>query len=197
MSLAHTRPALILIDVQQGFAHEDFFGGHRNNPDAEQRCGQLLAAWRQLRLPVFHIRHSSQNPLSPLHASHAGFRFHPAVQPQGDEPVITKTVNSAFIGTDLKERLDQAGIRTVVIAGITTNHCVSTTTRMAGNYGFAVYCVHDACACFDRAGALGEQFSADTIHRTALANLHGEFAQVIDTEEVLQQVLPAAAPLAD
>ena len=177
------------MDVQQGFAHEAFFGGNRNNKDAEQRCGQLLQTWRTLRLPVFHIRHSSQNPLSPLHASHAGFRFCPTVQPQGDEPVITKTVNSAFIGTDLKDRLDDACITTLVVAGITTNHCVSTTVRMAGNYGFTVYCVHDACACFDRAGALGEQFSADTIHRTALANLHGEFARVVSTKEVLQQGL--------
>ena len=99
-------PALLLIDVQQGFAQEDFFGGNRNNPEAEAHCGQLLAAWRARGLPIFHVRHSSQNPHSPLHASSSGFQFCAQVQPQGDEPVITKTVNSAFIGTNLKERLD-------------------------------------------------------------------------------------------
>ena len=129
-------------------------------------------------------------PAIALACQHAGFRFYPKVQPQGDEPVIAKTVNSAFIGTDLKKRVDDAGITTLLVAGITTNHCVSTTVRMAGNYGFTVYYVHDACACFDRAGALGEQFSsADTMHRTALANLHGEFARVVSTKEVLQQGL--------
>ena len=182
-------PALLLIDVQQGFAQEDFFGGNRNNP-AEAHCGQLLAAWRARGLPIFHVRHSSQNPHSPLHASSSGFQFCAQVQPQGDEPVITKTVNSAFIGTNLKERLDALGITTLVIAGITTNHCVSTSVRMAGNYGFAVYCAHDACACFDRTGILGEHYPAETIHLTALANLHGEFAQVASTAHILRMLSP-------
>ena len=110
------------------------------------------------------------------------------MQPQGDEPIITKTVNSAFIGTDLKERLNALGITTLVIAGITTNHCVSTSVRMAGNYGFTVYCVHDACACFDRTGILGEHYPAETIHLTALANLHEEFAQVASTAHILNML---------
>ena len=187
-SFANTKPALLLIDVQQGFVQEDFFGGNRNNPEAEAHCGQLLAAWRAWGLPIFHVRHSSQNPHSPLHASSSGFQFCAQVQPQGDEPVITKTVNSAFIGTNLKERLDALGITTLVIAGITTNHCVSTSVRMAGNYGFAVYCAHDACACFDRTGILGEHYPAETIHLTALANLHGEFAQVASTAHILRML---------
>ena len=191
MAFADTNPALLLIDVQQGFAQEDFFGGNRNNRDAEQHCGQLLAAWRARGLPVFHVRHSSQNPQSPLHASHAGFAFCPQVQPQGDEPVITKTVNSAFIGTDLKAWLDDLRITTLVVAGITTNHCVSTSVRMAGNFGFAVYCAHDACACFDRTGVWGEHYPAETIHRTALANLHGEFAQVASTAHILRMLSPS------
>lgn len=111
------------------------------------------------------------------------------MQPQGNEPVITKTVNSAFIGTDLKKRMDDACITTLLVAGITTNHCVFTTVRMAGNYGFTVYCAHNARACFDRAGVLGEQSSADTMHRTALANLHGEFVRLVSTRQVLQQGL--------
>jgi nicotinamidase-related amidase len=189
-SFANTKPALLLIDVQQGFVQEDFFGGNRNNPEAEAHCGQLLAAWRARGLPIFHVRHSSQNPHSPLHASSSGFQFCAQVQPQGDEPVITKTVNSAFIGTNLKERLDALGITTLVIAGITTNHCVSTSVRMAGNYGFAVYCAHDACACFDRTGILGEHYPAETIHLTALANLHGEFAQVASTAHILRMLSP-------
>ena len=58
MAFADTNPALLLIDVQQGFAQEDFFGGNRNNPEAEAHCGQLLAAWRARGLPIFHVRHS-------------------------------------------------------------------------------------------------------------------------------------------
>lgn len=182
------KPALILIDVQQGFAEEAYFGGSRNNPDAEKRCADLLAAWRAHALPIFHVRHSSLLPDSPLHSGHDGFRFVPEVMPLAEETVITKTVNSAFIGTDLQSRLWKANISTLVIAGLTTNHCVSTTVRMAGNLGFSVYCVHDACAAFARTGIRGEHYDADTIHYTALANLHDEFAQVCASDDLLARI---------
>lgn len=185
-------PALILIDVQQGFAHADYFGGGRNNPAAEQHCGALLAAWRAQHLPVFHIRHSSSLPHSPLHASHPGFQFAPEVMPQAGEILLTKTVNSAFIGTDLHEKLQAQGITTLVMAGITTDHCVSTSVRMAGNLGYQVYCVHDACATFARRGIRGETYDADTIHYTALASLHEEFAQVVASETLFAQLAAAA-----
>src|SRR5690606_33488629 len=133
--------ALLLIDVQQGFLEEDFWGGNRNNKNAEEICAQILNQFRALQLPIFHVRHSSTNPQSKLHASNPGFAFNPLVEPLNNEPIITKNVNSAFIGTDLKERLDSQNIQTLVIVGLTTNHCVSTTTRMAGNYGYETYLI--------------------------------------------------------
>ena len=103
------------------------------------------------------------------------------VKPIGGEPVIEKDVNSAFIGTDLKERLESKGIKDLVIVGLTTNHCVSTSTRMAGNLGFHVLLISDATATFDLVGISGELFDAETIHQTALASLNNEFAKVINT----------------
>ncbi|WP_080780093.1 cysteine hydrolase family protein [Chryseobacterium phocaeense] len=187
-NLRDSQPALILIDIQNGFLDENYWGGNRNNKDAEKISGMLLEKWRTLDLPVFHIRHSSVNTESKLHESDPGFQFNDYVLPEDEECVITKHVNSAFIGTDLKERLDQQNINTLVIVGITTNHCVSTTARMAGNFGYKTYVISDATAAFDRVGINGEKYDAELIHHTALANLNEEFATVWDSEKLLREL---------
>ncbi|MBB6370755.1 nicotinamidase-related amidase [Chryseobacterium shigense] len=188
IKLRDKNPALILVDIQKGFLDENYWGGNRNNKNAEKISGVLLEKWRELRLPVFHIRHSSANPESKLHESDPGFQFNDYVLPQNNEPVITKNVNSAFIGTDLKERIDEQGINTLVIVGITTNHCVSTTARMAGNFGYETYVISDATAAFDRLGINGEKYDAELIHLTALANLNDEFASVWNSEKLLNEL---------
>lgn len=186
MGLRDKQPALLVIDVQQGFEDEDYWGGNRNNPNAEKICGEILQRWRDYKLPIFHIRHSSLEPKSRLHPSHAGFAFNQYVLPQTGEPIITKNVNSSFIGTDLKQQLDVKDISTVVIIGLTTNHCISTTTRMAGNYGYQTYLISDATATFDRVGIHGEKYDAELMHQTALASLNHEFATVLSTDELME-----------
>jgi nicotinamidase-related amidase len=188
MKLKEKNPALILIDVQKAFKNEAYWGGNRNNKNAEVICGQILNKWRELGLPIFHIRHSSADPKSKLNSSKKGFEFDENVIPRDNEPVITKEVNSAFIGTDLKEQLDKANIDTVVIVGITTNHCVSTTTRMAGNFGYETYLISDATATFDRVGIKDEKYDAETIHLTTLANLNGEFATVWGSGKLMDEI---------
>ncbi len=178
-------PALLLIDLQQGFADEAYWGGNRNNPHAEEVCGQLLTLWRAKGLPLVHIRHSSTNPVSRLHASHPGFAFHAAATPLAGETVITKQVNSGFIGTNLAAVLQEWSVTTLVIGGLTTNHCVSTTARMAGNYGYHTLIVSDATATFDRQGVDGTRYSAELMHQTALASLHDEFGVVVTSRQVV------------
>lgn len=185
MNLKDKRPALLLIDFQKGFNQEDYWGGNRNNKNAESNAQRILETWRDAKLPVFHVRHSSQNPASLLHKSDPGFEIKDEVKPIDGELLITKNVNSAFIGTNLKAELDAEEIKCVVIVGLTTNHCVSTTVRMAGNYGYETIVIADATATFDRTGILGEKYSAEIIHLTSLANLKDEFAEVMNTADLL------------
>ena len=102
-------------------------------------------------------------------------------------------MNSAFIGTSLEADLRKAGITILVVVGLTTNHCISTTVRMAGNLGFEVYLFSDATATFDRAGIDGRNRSADEVHAAALSDLNGEFATVIDTSSLLGSELGTAS----
>src|SRR5579859_4041703 len=178
---AHT--VLIVIDVQTGL--DDPVWGRRNNPAAEANIARLLAAWRGAGRPVYHVQHLSRLPDSPLRPDRAGCALKPEAQPRPGEPLIQKQVNSAFIGTDLEAQLRAQGATTLVLAGLTTDHCVSTTTRMAGNLGFTTYVVSDATATFDRRGPDGVLYRAEEIHAIELASLHGEFATVVATEQLL------------
>lgn len=178
-------PALVIIDVQKGFHEIEARGGRRNNPDAVANMARLLGAFREQELPIFHIRHASTEADSVFRPERLGHASMDETREAGDEPVIVKNVNSSFIGTDLEQRLRTAGIESLVICGATTNHCVETTTRMAGNLGFDAHLVADACFAFARTGYGGRAESAEDIHAMSLSNLDGEFATIQTTDSVL------------
>ncbi|ULJ62774.1 cysteine hydrolase family protein [Wielerella bovis] len=178
--------ALMLIDMQQGFDDVAYWGGGRNNPKAEENALQVLVKFRQENLLVIHVQHASTLAQSRLNPNHQGFAFKKGFEPKNNEILITKNVNSAFIGTNLHELLQEHQIDTLFICGLTTDHCVSTSTRMAGNLGYQVYVFADATATFDKVGINGEKFDAELIHQTALASLNGEFANVINSTEILK-----------
>jgi len=174
---------LLVVDLQQGF--DAPLWGRRNNRHLEQHAADLLRAWRRAGRPVVHVRHMSTDPSSPLRPGQPGNDFKPETAPVAGEAVIEKRVNSAFIGTSLETDLRRAGCRGLVIVGLTTNHCVSTTARMAGNLGFVTWVVSDATATFDRVGHDGVAHRAEQVHAIALSDLHDEFATVVDTAAVV------------
>ncbi|HXO68849.1 MAG TPA: cysteine hydrolase family protein [Bradyrhizobium sp.] len=177
--------ALIVVDVQRAFDEWEAAGKRRNNPQALARIADLLGAFRDRGAPVFHIRHESMRPNSSFAPGATGCPVKDEAREIEGEPVIVKRVNSAFIGTDLEARLRAAGIKTLVICGATTNHCVETTTRMAGNLGFDTRLVRDATWTFDRVGPDGDAHSAEDIHAMTLANLNGEFARIVLAAEAI------------
>jgi nicotinamidase-related amidase len=181
-TVAHNA-VLLVIDVQKGF--DEPVWGRRNNPHMEQRIVELLTAWRASKRPVIHAKHMSGDPDSPLRPGQSGNDFKSATAPISGELVIEKRVNSCFIGTLLDEDLRERGHHDVVIVGLTTNHCVSTTARMAQNLGFKTWVVSDATATFDRVGPDGIRYAAEDIQAIALCDLHGEFAIVVDTQTII------------
>lgn len=186
--MTHLPPsaALIVVDVQEGMT--DPRCGERNNPQAESNISRLLAAWRSSGRPVRHVVHDSLESDSVFRPGLPGNAIQAVAVPEPAEPVYRKNVNSAFIGTSLEKDLRQEGIDTLVIVGLTTNHCVSTTVRMAGNLGFTTFVVSDATAAFAGRTVDGSPRPAEAVHAGALGDLNEEFATVIDTAEVLKQV---------
>lgn len=103
-------------------------------------------------------------------------------------PYWSSRSTAPLVGTDLESRLLQTRIGHLVVTGLTTSHCVSTTTHMAANLGFDTWIVSDATATFGRRRPDGAWYSAETLHAIGLAELHDEFAPVLTTAEVLQSM---------
>lgn len=178
------RPALIVIDVQQGFDDAQFWG-QRDNPDCEANIAALLDWWRERSWPVVFVQHDSDTPGSPLAPGTPGHEFKDEVTGIPDL-LVRKRVNSSFYGTpDLDAWLRAENINEMVICGITTNHCCETTARMAGNLGHDTYFAIDATHTFDRVSPSGTVIPAATLSTITATNLHGEFATVLTTRELL------------
>jgi len=177
-------PALLIIDVQKAI-DDPSWGSDRNNPGAEANIARLLEAWRARGWPVIHVRHASRDPQSTYRRGQDGFDFKPEVAPLPGERIIEKQTNSAFIGTTLEQELRAAGITRLVIAGVITNNSVEATVRMAGNLGFDTTVVSDATATFGRRDYDGNWRGAAEVHAMSLANMHGEYATVATTAELI------------
>ncbi|RAL06886.1 putative isochorismatase family hydrolase [Aspergillus homomorphus CBS 101889] len=150
-----TPTALLLIDNQTAFTHPTHWGPSRSNRLYEPNIQSLLLAFRAAKTSssssssstpsspalkeVIHIFHTSTDPASPFHPSSPVNGRQPldfaVPAADGSEPVFWKSVNSSFIGTGLEAHLRARGIRQLIVAGLTTDHCVSTTVRMAANLG--------------------------------------------------------------
>lgn len=178
--------ALIIIDQQQGLDNPKL--GSRNNPDAETIMLKLLNAWRVAGMPIIHVRHCSNDPDSVFWPEQQGFEFKSNFLPQGDELIIEKSIPCAMLTNNLKQILDQLSIQKIVLVGASTNNSVEATARTASGFGFNVVIVEDACFTFAKSDYLGTKRTATEVHAMSLANLNGEYAQVISSIELLHDI---------
>ncbi len=178
-------PNAVLLPIDLQKAIDDPSCGQRNNPGCERVVAGLLAAWRRRRMPIIHIRHDSREPNSTYRPGRPGHAFKPEAMPLAGERVIAKRTNSAFIGTGLEALLRASGATTLVVVGVITNNSVEATVRMAGNLGFATYVVADGCFTVDKRDLAGELHPAERVHALSLANMHGEYATVVSSKDVL------------
>ncbi|TCI51943.1 cysteine hydrolase [Exiguobacterium sp. SH1S21] len=177
---------LLIIDVQRAFRDPSW--GNRNNPMCEDNIARLITTWEETDQPIIYIQHVSQVPESLFYFQKDGHLFQDFIRPRAQDTILTKQVNSAFIGTNLEELLEAYQAKSIIVTGLITNHCVETTARMAGNLGFGPIVVSDATATFDRRSISGSLIRADVIHDVSLANLNEEFATIQTTDEVIAMI---------
>jgi nicotinamidase-related amidase len=182
MTLDLDRAVLLPIDMQRAFDAPPW--PRRWNDQVDSNGLALLSVWRDAGRPIIHVRHDSVQPGSSLAPGASGNDFRPGFDPQAGEPLVTKSVNSAFIGTDLDLRLKRLGAKHVVAFGISTDMCVSTTVRTGANLGWDMILVPDACDCFELPDGSGGSIPAEEVQRAHVATLAFEFCRTLSTAEL-------------
>lgn len=182
MTLDLDNAVLLPVDMQQAFDSAPW--PRRWNQDLDRNGLRLLDIFRQAGRPIIHVRHASVEPNSILRPEAPGHAYRDGFGPQEGEAEIVKSVNSAFIGTDLDLQLRRLGARSVVAFGVSTDMCVSTTIRTGANMGWRMVLVADACDCFDLPDGSGGTLPAETVHAVHLATLRAEFCEVVSVQDM-------------
>jgi nicotinamidase-related amidase len=182
---------LLLVDIQN-----DYFPGGAMEVEGSEAVGvaarRLLDFFRERRGPIVHVQHvSTRRGATFFLPDTPGAEIHTGVRPLGDEPVIVKHYPNCFRETDLLARLQQAGVKTLVIAGMMTHMCIDATARAAADLGFECSVVADACGA--RSLTLGgRSVAASDVQAAFLAALHGAYGRVIEVDPLLQRLTTRA-----
>ncbi len=176
--------ALLIVDIQNDYfpgGAMELFGA----TEAGNKAKMLLEAFRENGLPIIHIQHISLHPGATFFLPNTkGAEIHECVFPKEGETIIQKHFPSSFRNTSLLEHLQKNKITRLVIIGMMTHMCIDTTTRAAADLGFECLLVHDACAT--RALSFnGVSVSAENVHTSYIAALHGVFARSLSVHEAI------------
>lgn len=185
---------LLIIDLVNGFANPDVFGGG-NIPQAIANTVPLLAEARKRGWPVAHTRivfaddGADANVFTLKVPSMLGLKeddpnsaIVPELAPADGELVVRKTVPSAFFGTSLAAWLTHRGVQTLLVSGAVTSGCVRASVVDAMQYGFRPLVVSDCVG--DRAIAP---------HDANLFDMEQKYATVMTRDEALAALSKAEA----
>jgi nicotinamidase-related amidase len=184
---ATPRRALLVIDVQ----NEYFTGGlpiaHPPVETSLRNIGLAMEAARAAGVPVVRVLHDSPEG-APLFAPDSdGWRPHPALAGHPVDHTVHKTRASAFMGTDLADRLAARDIDTVTVAGYMTHNCDAATIFDALHRGLGAEFLSDASGSPAYRNAAG-QASGEEIHRVFCTVFHSNFAAVATTAEWIEAI---------
>jgi ureidoacrylate peracid hydrolase len=193
------RTAVVMIDVQKAFTDEsrvqkypplaEVLDRSRSFVGEARRAG-VRVIWVQVTHPAetnsaVWLRQHANRPATYLEPGSEEAQFHPGFGPEQGELLVTKHRYSAFAGTPLELILRSLGVETLIVAGLTTDVCVSSTVRDAFQRDFNVITLRDCTAEVSRAR-----------YEAAIEAMGSTFGRVQTSEEVLAAWRPrlAAAP---
>lgn len=174
--------ALLLIDIQNDY----FPGGDMELAGidrASANAAELLARFRDKKLPLIHVRHEFASSAAPFfRPGTPGAEIHTSVAPAQGETVITKHAVNSFQNTDLMAKFEELGVNDLVIVGAMSHMCIEGTTRAAADLGYRCQVIHDACATRDQTFN-GRTIKAEDVHGAAMSALGFAYAQVLPLAE--------------
>jgi ureidoacrylate peracid hydrolase len=208
MSITRDHTALLVIDMQNGFLDEKGSMATVGLPHAELRpaiagCVRLVSAAREAGVPVIFTRYvfmadysdggllpnekvPAMREVNSLAAGSWDADIVPELAPEPGEIIIDKSRPSSFYGTRLEPVLSNQQIRSLVICGVTTNICVESTARDAGQRDLRVHVISDATAEYDKER-----------HDHALNTIGFIFGWVDTIQDVLDAWVPESQDLPD
>jgi nicotinamidase-related amidase len=169
--------ALIVIDMQRDFLEPGGFGESLGNDVSQLRrtiepLAALMAKWRVAGLPIIHTREGHLPDLSDcppaklmrgapsmrigdptpngriLIRGEYGHDIIDELQPIDGEAVVDKPGKGAFYATELTKLLEKNGIKSLLVAGVTTEVCVHTTVREANDRGYECLVLADCVGSY-------------------------------------------------
>lgn len=178
--------ALIIVDMQNDY----FPAGKWTLSGIEAAAAnalRVLEKFRELQLPIFHVRHEFASAEAPFFVPGSeGARIHDSMLPldRANEIRVLKHEVNSFKGTALHDELRSRGIEKLVIVGAMSHMCIDAVARAAADLGYRNTVVEDACATLDLEFN-GVTVPAEQVHAAFMSALAFAYAEVVSTDTFL------------